>query len=663
MPRTERKSTIVMPEKTFLLNADKVKNLAVIAFAACLILFTFNIISLKNQGLRLKTNIVEGASQGFKSIIAGAMAVKNNNFDDAKNLFAAAEETFKNIQNDVWFLTPNMPAFTMSDPVFDAGSSLIKAGGYLSQAGGIFTDVANNLQILPQSFFEKNENAQPGSKPSLTEKLKKQLPNIESASKALIAGSLEIQKIPDSFVPRDLKERFKFAKEALALLADFIDSLNEDMPAILTMLGDKEPHTYLVLLQNNAELRPSGGFIGNFAIIETNDGYITKNEVSDVYAADHKLKETIEPPDEIFPVNQRWFMRDSNYSGHFPLSAAKATWFLEKENGPGVDSVIAVDQTFIKEIMRLTGPITVPGLSSPITADNFSVILSYIVESKQSGKEDPKAIFKSFMPAFQHALFKRVDPVSLAPLLKASIESKHVLAYSKDPVLQNFFLRHDIAGAMPELKPREDYLNIVHTSIGGNKSDDYIFEMVEHDTYLNSDGTVKDELTITRTHQWDDETERYVKSLVRSFGFGEAPQKILGILGDSRNLQMLRIYVPKGSVLETSSDPSITTHFDTATGKTYFLARMETGVKDSRNIKIRYKLPFTLNLDPVDKYLLTVQKQPGQENVFIGKRIFPDSRVLNYKYFPENGSFDIDGVWNFEAAFNKDMVFSSIWGK
>ena len=142
-------------------------------------------------------------------------------------------------------------------------------------------------------------------------------------------------------------------------------------------------------------------------VVETNDGYITKNNIYDIYSADHKLAEKLLPPSEILPANKEWFMRDSNYSGHFPLSAERAAWFLEKEQGPGVDSVMAIDQTFVTELLRLTGPIKIPELSQPLTAENFSTIVSYVVESKLTGREDPKAILKSFMPIFIQALFKK----------------------------------------------------------------------------------------------------------------------------------------------------------------------------------------------------------------------------------------------------------------
>ncbi|MEK7524473.1 MAG: DUF4012 domain-containing protein [Patescibacteria group bacterium] len=644
-------------------NSEHIRSLTMLLIMACIILIVVNLIHLSRSGISLKQSLIETASQGFEKVIQGAVALKDGHFDQAKDTFALAEETFSHIQNQAWFTTPRLLFLTLHDPIFDAGNALIGTGKNLAQAGRLFSDAGKNLQFLPKNFFEENGKPLSSNRASLTEKLTKELPAIIASADALVAANGEIQKVPTGMIPHQLADRFNFAKASLGVIAGSVNILKDDIPAILTLLGDKEPHTFLILLQNNAELRPSGGFIGNIAIAETNDGYLTKNELSDVYSFDHQLVENLVPPEEISEVNTRWFLRDSNYSGHFPLSANKATWFLEKEGGPGVDSVIAIDQTFIRELLRLTGPIKIPELPASLTAENFSTVLSYMVEAKVTGREDPKAVLKSFLPAFEKALFKNVDPVSLLPLLQAQIQSKHLLAYSKDSTVQGFFQRHELSGEMKKVDPREDYLNVVHTSIGGNKSDDYMTEQITHDTYIHTDGHVSDEVSITRRHTWNDKVEKRILGLLKNFGFNEVPRPVLAILGGSRNLHALRIYVPAGSVLEESSDAGTEARMDQDTGLTYFAAKMDVAVNESKTLRIRYRLPFTLKLNPVDEYRFNIQKQPGQNGITLRKRLLPQSRVLNYKYFPANGAFDLDGVWNFETELKSDLSFSSIWGK
>ena len=288
-----------------------------------------------------------------------------------------------------------------------------------------------------------------------------------------------------------------------------------------------------------------------------------------------------------------------------------------------------------------------------------------MVESKLSGRQDPKAILKSFIPAFQKALFTHIDPAKLMPLIAAAIEGKHVLAYSKDPAVEDFFTRHNVAGLMKTLEPKEDYLNIAHTSIGGNKTDVYTTEDITHDTYLKSNGEMHDIVTITRTNTWNGLAETKLRKLVASFGLPPINKAVLTILGNAQNLEALRVYVPKGAVLETSSGAQepVKTIYDAETDKTYFSVILGVPTGQSRSVQLKYKLPFTLNLDPVDKYLLTVQKQAGQNRITIKKRILPDFKIFNYKYFPAEGSFDGGGVWTIQSDLTKDLTFSSIWGK
>jgi hypothetical protein len=325
--------------------------------------------------------------------------------------------------------------------------------------------------------------------------------------------------------------------------------------------------------------------------------------------------------------------------------------------------VIAIDQTFVTEMLRLSGPVKLSELPVALTNANFSLLLSYIVESKLSGRNDPKAILKSFLPAFEKKIFTFINPKALLPLFEEMADGGHLQAYSKDANVEAFFRIAGISGEMKTPGDKEDYLALAHTNIGGTKSDQFVQENIRHDTYLKLNGEIVDEVTLTRIHTWDAATERKISTIVSSLGFGKITPELWHILGRGDSVEMIRLYVPKGSTLENSSDPNIKTRIDTETGKTYFLFEMRVGALKTTTTSIRYKLPFKLNISYVDNYTLSVDKQPGQTGVTIQKRILPESTITNYKAFPEAGRFDLDGVWVFESPLNKDMKFSGVWGK
>src|SRR3989344_5241553 len=109
------------------------------------------------------------------------------------------------------------------------------------------------------------------------------------------------------------------------------------------------------------ELRPGGGFIGSYGLLTFSKGKITDFSIHDVYDADGQLKGHIEPP---FPIRRylpqiHWYMRDSNWDVDFAKAASTSAYFLNAETGKTVDGVIGVDLSFVKNLLSVTGPITV----------------------------------------------------------------------------------------------------------------------------------------------------------------------------------------------------------------------------------------------------------------------------------------------------------------
>lgn len=655
---------IAMQEKISEFSQNSVRIAGMMLLIGFAMVFVIVGINLSKTGLNLKRDLTQAAALGYDQIAQGVALVHAKDFEHAITLFQTARQTFSSIQNNTWFASGSLGSSAVEDPLFTAGNAVIEGGKYLATAGSLFAQSAKNMGSIPKNFFEANRNEyNPATHPSLTATLKKELPLIEQSVKELANANSAIQKIPETFVPEDVREKFRFARDALATSTKLLTDILSQMPAILTLLADEKPHKFLVLLQNNDELRPTGGFIGNFMILETQNGYISKMEVKDVYSADHQLKEPPSPPPEIEFVNTKWYLRDSNYSMHFPASAEKALWFLDQEINIKADTVIAIDATFIQDLLDITGPVKIPSLSRPIRSTNFNQIISYIVESKLAGREDPKAILREFMPEFEKSLFKNVDPISLLPFLSSAIQKKHLLAYSTNKDIQEFFRANSLTGEIKITPNQEDYLAVAHSNIGGNKSDPYILETIQHDTYLNADGTIENTVTITRKNTWSSETEKNIRAIIQSFGFKDISNGVWEILGRSRNLHMLRIYVPKDAKLLAGSDSETKTIYDPDTQKTYFSTKMEVPVGQSRTVKIRYLLPFKLHLSPAAKYTLNIQKQPGQKNITFVKKILPESGVLNYAYSPADGVFDPDGVWRIEIPFDSDRTFVSAWGK
>ena len=135
------------------------------------------------------------------------------------------------------------------------------------------------------------------------------------------------------------KNRFNQLNQRIPEIKSLIVQARKGIEIFPWLIGQDQKRTYLVLLQNNNELRPTGGFIGSFAFLTFDKGKFVDFEVQDVYWADGQLKGHVEPPSELkkYLGEANWYLRDSNWDPDFPTSAVKAQWFLEKETGRVVD--------------------------------------------------------------------------------------------------------------------------------------------------------------------------------------------------------------------------------------------------------------------------------------------------------------------------------------
>ena len=319
----------------------------------------------------------------------------------------------------------------------------------------------------------------------------------------------------------------------------------------------------------------------------------------DVYEYDGQLQEKIEAPYELATFTDNWRMRDANYSPDFAVSAKKIAWFLEKEGGPGVDTVISVNQTILRDLLAITGPLSVEGLEGELSDENYQTVLSYIVESKHEGEHNPKAVISRIIPSLQEVLNKEVSVKNLLMLIQKQIKNKDILAWSKDEKVQSFFDDVGVSGRVPQTPSDEDYFSLITTNIGGNKSDRYIDAHIAHETIINDKGEIRDVVTYKRMHTWNPNIVLVWQSQLESFGFKEIPDWIRDILGAGVNKSIIKIYLPKDTKLEEIIGvprESVTTGYDAQLDKTYMYFVLDVAPQEEKAVTMTYKLPYTLDL-------------------------------------------------------------------
>ena len=130
---------------------------------------------------------------------------------------------------------------------------------------------------------------------------------------------------------------------------------------------------YLILLQNQMELRPTGGFLGSYAIVQLKNGKLIELSVQDIYEPDGRVTEHIEPPGPIQEAFQLGTLRlrDANWDPDFPKTAETLMWYFKKAGEGEFDGVIATNLLVFQEVLKGVGPIKLVDYGEEITAGNL----------------------------------------------------------------------------------------------------------------------------------------------------------------------------------------------------------------------------------------------------------------------------------------------------
>ena len=138
------------------------------------------------------------------------------------------------------------------------------------------------------------------------------------------------------------------------------------------------PRTYLVVFQNPAELRATGGIFGSYAVVQADQGRIT---IIDQGASSRTLGFFDPPVAELTPEQidlysqlMAQYPQDVNFTPDFPTAAPLFSEMYRLRSGNTVDGVLAIDPVALSYLLEGAAPIDV-GDGVSITADNLVPIL------------------------------------------------------------------------------------------------------------------------------------------------------------------------------------------------------------------------------------------------------------------------------------------------
>lgn len=340
--------------------------------------------------------------------------------------------------------------------------------------------------------------------------------------------------VDPSALPKDKQGQIAELSQLIGQSKESVRQIAVLSDALVGFLGKDGMRTYLLVFQNNAELRPSGGFIGSMAEITVDDGKIISVYVPKGGSYDLKgqLTERVRSPEPLQLINAQWQFQDANWFADFPKTAEKLRWFWSKSGQPTLDGLIAVNATFMQDVLKVTGPIDMPEYGKTITADNFIDETQKAVELEYDKKANtPKKIIGDLFDKLMERSksFTKEEWLGLAAAASQSLDTKEIQVAMFKPAEEDLVERFGWNGQIKSTPG--DSLAIIGTNIAGQKTDGVINEKVSHTAHILSDGKIVDTVRLSRAHS------------------GVKGEMFRGV----RNVEYLRVYVPKGSELISAS--------------------------------------------------------------------------------------------------------------
>ena len=428
--------------------------------------------------------------------------------------------------------------------------------------------------------------------------------HIDKAREAI--DTIDENRYPQKIGAKEVRNKIKKVKEQFEIFATlFVESKSffKKLPAIF---GAEKELTYLVLFQNDKELRPTGGFLTAYAIFKIKNGKFQIVRSEDVYSLDESILSHPKAPKEILTYHKNvttFNIRDSNLSPDFVTSLGLFNSLYEKSRKKIIyDGVIAVDTQVLVDALNVLGDTEADGVVFSANTDKrcdcpqvIYKLFDMVDRPVNYVKENRKGILGDLLYALtQKAL--GFSPKQywgrLSQDMFKNLQEKHILMYYKDTDIQEAVEHINFAGRIRDYKG--DYLHINDTNFAGAKSNLFVRHTVISDTNIKSNGTVERALKI----EYKNPSPHSDCNLERG-----------GLCLNATLRNWIRVYVPKGSKLVNfqGSEKKVNTYNDLS--KTVYEGFVSVQPMGKSTIFITYTLPFKITSEK--EYSLYIQKQPG----------------------------------------------------
>lgn len=445
----------------------------------------------------------------------------------------------------------------------------------------------------------------------IAQTLDKISPDLDKVEQEMAVAQKELDQIdqnryPQSLGGRNIRSKIVEIKSAIAESTQLLSQAKPLIKLLPDLLGNPNAKTYMILFQNDMELRPTGGFMTAYAFLRVTKGKIEPLSSYDIYDLDSRFNKRVPAPEAIKKyLNETYLnLRNSNMSPDYKVSMDLFYKYYRDIPGfPKPDGIIAIDTRFPVELLKVIGPIGVGGWGNFSAKNDSACDCPQVVYALEQIADRPvsgtRVARKAVLGPLMHSMManamgspKHTWP-KLINVVLDSIKQKHLLFYFMEDKTQKVAEDFNAAG---RIQPYAyDYLHVNDANLGGAKSDMYIIREVEQEIEMSGTAVTK-----TVSVSYNNPRKGSNCNL-------EAGQLCLnGVYRD-----YIRLFVPKGSKLISVVGSEVKEQVSEDLDKTVFEAFFTMRPESQSKIVFKYELP------PLDlgTYKLLIQKQPGLPKV------------------------------------------------
>jgi len=650
------------------LNIRHLATYVLIGLLAFVILISFGWygISVKNEIVKEGNSAVASLEQAEKSLKVFDFESASNNFTEAYSEFSKAGDNLNSMGAGLTSLFAesldgfnNLTAGKLGTSKLKSAKNLIEAGKLLAEVGNSMSETLSYLSETVAVLNVKSmsvEGGPPQGRPPQSLAVGSLKQSLLASSKNLSKANALLSDVSPDALPEDKRESFLKFRSKLPELEGIVSDAVEYTYFLENLLGPNGTKKYLILFQNNSELRPTGGFFGTYSVVTFKDGQFAEFLVDDVYNLDGQLKENIIPPKPLQHITPTWGMRDANWFIDFSASAQKIIQFYEKITGKTctglacneINGVITMSPRMISEILKIVGPVEMPEYNLVVDDENFLSAIQAEVEYGDN-REQPKQIIKDIAPKLLEKIYSASsgDWLAIFDVFMGGLEKKDVLMYFRDLSLESFIADKGFGGLIK--KTGDDYLMVTLTNVKGSKTDKMIENSIKLDTRFEN-GKIIHKMELTRQHNggsteygfYNKQNPAYVRVLVPK------GSKFLNISGNSNPEYTPLVVYSEGNFKQDEDLYNFESSFNlesksgvssySETDKTGFAFWMITDPGKQKTVILEYEIPANFSNN---NYGIYIQKQPGLD--------MANLKFTANGFYVYNGEFDKDLELRFKA--------------